>query len=135
MSQETNFAQKRCPHCGAQFALSQLYHSPELRLMGMAFAGKSIDCAYYYFQHASEACGTTFAVPAEAFIGFIDELIPADKLTGRAECEQRCINIADLQSCSQNCYFAAFRRLLLRMLAAKDQGRPAGRVSVSQFTT
>ncbi len=134
LSESIQLMHKDCPYCASRFSLRQLYEAAELRVIGMAFAGNSPDCVYYYFQHAIDTCGTTFAVPAVAFSRFVAERIPEQALTGQPECERHCHNISDLQTCSQSCYYAAFRRLLVKMLALKNQNQQSSRVSVSQMS-
>jgi hypothetical protein len=87
----------------------------------MSFDGDDIETAYYFFQHESPTCGSSFLVPVEAFASLIDEPLPTRKATLGDGCEGRCTNVKDLQTCKNECFFAPFRRLLLKMIEAKKR--------------
>ena len=116
---------KQCPSCKASFTLDQLAHDPELKLIGMSFAEDSIECAYYFFQHEVPNCGSSFLVRVDEFRALVHEGIPNERMTFRDCCEEHCVSIKDLSDCRNECYFAPFRRLLIRMMQAKDRARTA----------
>ncbi len=111
---------KICPCCQIPFTLEELANNPEIRLIGMSFGEDSIEWAYYFFQHEASNCGSSFVVKIESFLSLINEPVPTEKMALRDCCEEHCVNINDLSSCKNECYFAPFRRLLLEMIAAKS---------------
>ncbi len=110
-----------CPCCKEWFSLERLATDPVLRLIGMSFDGNGFEVAFYFFQHENSQCGSSFLVAVDAFKSLIDEPIPEHKATLSEGCEGRCTSIEDLQTCKNECYFAPFRRLLLKMMEAKKQ--------------
>ncbi len=112
---------KSCPYCKASLTIDDLISNPDLRLIGMSFADDSIEWAYYFYQHEVPNCGTSFVVRVDKFTAYITEQIPTEKLALRECCKEHCVSINDLSECENECYFAPFRRLLIRMMAAKSQ--------------
>ena len=126
---------KNCPCCKAHFTLAQLASDPDIRLIGMAFGEDSIEWAYYFFQHEVPGCRSSFAVKVEEFLSLIDEPIPNESLALRDCCQEHCVSIADLSTCKNPCYFAPFRRQLLKMLAAKAERAAAPSLCHNTVTT
>jgi hypothetical protein len=125
---------KYCPCCKAAFTLEELATDPDISLIGMAFGDDSIEWAYYFFQHEVEGCRSSFAVKVEDFLSQITEPIPAERMALRDCCEEHCVSVKDLGECKNECYFAPFRRQLLKMLAAKAE-RAAGNVCHNDVTS
>lgn len=111
---------KLCNYCKRTFSPQQLAEDPEVRPIGMVYDDE-IGKAYYMFQHESEDCGTSFTVNIRDFDPLLEEKIPELRMTLCEGCEEHCVNIKDLQECSQNCEFAPFRRFLLKMIAQKRE--------------
>lgn len=116
---------KQCPYCKAPFTLDALANNPDIKLIGMSFAEDSIEWAYYFFQHEVPNCGSSFLVRVDEFRSLVHEGIPTERMTFRDCCEEHCVSISDLGNCRNECYFAPFRRLLIRMMEAKDRARTA----------
>lgn len=113
---------KVCPGCGAQMSAREIIEKPEVKLLGMSFGpDDSPEMAYYFFQHEVENCQSSFLVPVIEMIQFIDRSIPQQKLALGESCERHCVNINDLRTCKQNCYYAPFRDFLMKMIRAKQQ--------------
>ncbi|MBD3403481.1 hypothetical protein GF420_11340 [candidate division GN15 bacterium] len=74
------------------------------------------DLNSYYFTHTAAGCGTTFGIEVEKFEKFITEPIPSEIKAGGAGCHGHCTSINDLEECHNECRYAPYRRLLLRML-------------------
>ncbi len=91
----------------------------------MSFADNSVEWSYYFFQHEVPNCGSSFLVRVDEFRPLIHEGIPTEKMTFRGCCEEHCVSLNDLSDCKNECYFAPFRRLLIRMIAAKERARTA----------
>jgi len=94
-------------------------NDPDIVPLGMSFTAESLETAFYYFIHNIPNCGTTFLVPVEELAEYITESIPPDRLTLTERCEEHCVSIDDLAECHQECHFAPYRRLLLKMFEAK----------------
>lgn len=88
--------------------------------MGMQLVDETKDLNVFYFTHNRSDCGTTFVVPAGAFLPFITEPVPDEVTIGTDECNKHCLAIDDLAVCYAHCRYAPFRRLLLAM---RDQVR------------
>ncbi len=111
---------KRCPYCSKCFAMTDVLHDNNVKPIGMAFGKRNTEKAYYFFQHEAPGCGTSLLIDVQEFSDLIQEKIPTQKLTLGECCEEHCVNIKDLSECNQECYFAPFRRFLLRMLRSKS---------------
>lgn len=110
---------KECPKCKAKFTLEQLFYDPDIIPIGLCFQEDCPDLNIYFFNHEADACQTTFTVEVEKFSSFIDGKIPKQKLSGTAACEDYCNHIDDDGNCSQDCHYAPFRVLLIKMREAK----------------
>jgi hypothetical protein len=113
---------KKCPGCGEEFTLRRLLESSDIRPEGLSFEQKYPELNMFYFTHTAPDCGTTFVIPVGVFLTVLDEPVPSDILAGTAVCENHCLHIDDWTACSQNCYYAPFRRLLISMI--KRKGTP-----------
>lgn len=111
---------KKCNCCQTCLTARQLVDDLAVRPIGTAFlSAEGSGIHYYFFQHETPNCGTSFVVDVEHFKQFISEPIPEKVLTLGPSCEGHCVNIHDLSSCGQECHFAPFRRFLLKMIAEK----------------
>ncbi len=111
---------KQCACCRTIFTAMGLVNDPAVRPIGTAFLDeKGTHTHYYFFQHETPQCGTSFVVDVEHFRQFITEPIPEQVLRLGPKCEGRCVRVDDLNECRQECHFAPFRRFLLRMIAQK----------------
>jgi len=115
---------KICPFCKANLTLDQLVNDPLIRPIGMMFGEGNIEHAYYFFHHDTDNCGTTFIVNVLTFTPCITEPIPQEKLTLTEPCERHCVNLNDLLECKQPCFFAPYRRFLIRMIHIKGRAKP-----------
>jgi hypothetical protein len=111
---------KKCNCCQAHLTAKQLVDDIAVKPIGTAFyEDGDMGTHYYFFQHETPDCGTSFVVDVEHFKQFITEPIPDNVLRLGPSCEGHCVNIDDLSDCGQECHFAPFRRFLLKMLATK----------------
>jgi hypothetical protein len=111
---------KKCAYCQMSLTAKQLVNELSVRPIGTAFfPDEGAGIHYYFFQHETPDCGTSFVVNVEHFKQFITEPIPDKVLRLGPSCEGHCVNIHDLNDCGQECHFAPFRRFLLKMLAEK----------------
>jgi len=121
---------KTCTLCQALLTAREIVDNPAIRPIGTAFLEEeNSDTHYYIFQHEIPGCGTSFAVDVEYFKQFIVEPIPEKKMTLGAGCEGHCASINDLNECTQECYFAPFRRFLLKMIEHKNRAAKKAKVS------
>lgn len=116
---------KQCPYCKMSLTLEQLAQDPDINIIGMSFAEDSLEWVYYFFQHEVPNCGSSFLVRVDEFTSLIQEPIPTEKMTLRDCCEEHCVSVNDLSTCKAECYFAPFRRLLIKMIADKERIRAA----------
>jgi len=72
--------------------------------------------AIYLFQHEIPECQSSFAVYVEDLRDLIDESISNEVLYHTDCCEEHCVTIQDLSECSQECHYAPYRRLLMKMI-------------------
>jgi len=107
--------------CGSPFRLTDFLDHPEIHPRGMSFVGDDLTDNRYFFNHVGLECDTLFSVPVSAFLPLVNEPIQSDVLAGSAQCEHHCVEIDDLSECTQECAYAPFRRLLLRMLDRPDR--------------
>jgi hypothetical protein len=110
-----------CPNCAQKFELARIAEHPEVEPIGMQIEDTDHNFNFYYFNHVCAGCGSTFLVPVQSFLPFIQEPVPDLILTGSEECERHCLDVKDLQICSQPCTYAPFRRHLLAMRCAHIQ--------------
>lgn len=111
---------KKCNCCLESFTAVQIIEDKFVVPIGVAFLEtEQTDSHFYFFQHNTEACGTSFVIDVEKFKKFVDEPIPEAVLRLKEGCEGHCVNIHDLSDCQAECHFAPFRRFLLKMLAEK----------------
>jgi len=110
---------KQCPKCGLRFTLRDILENRDIIPIGMASDDNDPELNFYYFNHESVSCKTTFTVPLSAFEQIINEDIPEHILMGTDCCEEHCSSIEDLSLCSQECRYAPYRRLLLSMIEKK----------------
>lgn len=106
---------KICPCCEAEFTARDILQNQDIRPVGMLYDVDATN-AWFLLGHEVEGCHSSFAVPVDAMIECIDEEIPNERLTLTDSCEGHCVSIEDLSECRQECCFAPFRRLFLKML-------------------
>ena len=116
---------KLCPQCKTWFTVADLLQDSRIKLIGMNLDHLDPDLNFYYFNHETPTCGTTFAVPVEAFREMVKEPIPSVVKRGDDACEQHCLNLLSSEECSQNCRWAPYRRLFRRIVAIKEGVNPA----------
>ncbi len=114
---------RTCPSCKKELTLDQLVNDPSIQPADMSIDTDDIENAYYYFRHKTEKCGTAFMVNVLAFAPCITETIPKERLTLTDPCERHCVNLIDLQECKQSCFFAPFRRFLIKMIELKGRAK------------
>ncbi len=119
---------RTCPFCKDILTLDRLVSDPLIRPIGMTFGKGSFEHAFYYFQHQTPDCGTSFLVNVLIFSSCLSEPIPKERLTLTESCERHCVNIEDLLECKQPCLFAPFRRFLIKMLEAKGKTKSVNSV-------
>ena len=112
---------KQCSFCKTWLSAEEIVNNPNIVPLGMAFSEDDTETAYYYFVHNVPECGTTFLLPVTELESFITETIPSERLTLSECCEEHCVSLDDLAECRQECFFAPYRRLLLKMLETKRQ--------------
>ncbi len=69
----------------------------------------------YHFTHDIPECGAQIELPVSKFEPFINEPISPEIIGGQSQCQMLCTNDADVRECSQDCYYAPFRRLFTLM--------------------
>jgi hypothetical protein len=112
---------KKCNCCQMSMTARQIVADPAIMPIGIAFIEAADQVThYYYFQHETPDCGSSFMVDVEHFRQLIDEMIPEKVLTSGPHCEGHCVNVGDLSDCGQECFFAPFRRFLLKMIIEKS---------------
>jgi hypothetical protein len=109
----------QCSCCRTWFTRQQLLTSPVIEPIGMTFDKGQPTWNLFYFNHLEKSCLSTFTVPAEQMDPFLVEPAPGLILFGDDRCEGHCSSVADLSLCTSSCHWAPYRRLLLRMRAAR----------------
>lgn len=112
---------KQCGFCKLWLSAEDIVTDPDIVPLGMAFGEGETETAYYYFVHNVPDCGTTFLLPVTDLSEYVNEEIPKEKLMLSECCEEHCVSLDDLSECHQECFFAPYRRFLLRMLESKRQ--------------
>lgn len=111
-----------CNLCKAKFTIQDLIFNPELHPLGMIY-DDTRHTAYYYYQHETPDCGTSFIIETELFKDYIEESTSSEKPTINNVCPRRCIMLKDLNACDNECYYAPFRRFLLHMADQKAKAK------------
>lgn len=114
---------KRCPGCGQDFTVDDIFSDKNIIPIGITFVGKNMESAYYFFQHEIPECGSSFIIKTGKLRHLIKEKIPEDKLKSTSQCNTYCNDISDLSNCKNNCHYAPYRRLLFDILENKDLKR------------
>ncbi len=113
---------KKCNVCKAMLTPQQMVDDPDVRPIGTTFFEDGPDTKhYYFFQHETPGCGTSFVIDVECFLKFIKEPIPEKIMRAQPGCGGHCASIDDLSDCDRECHFAPFRRFLLEMVAKKGR--------------
>jgi hypothetical protein len=116
---------KLCPRCKTWFTVADLVEDSRVRLIGMNLDHLDPNLNFYYFNHETPSCGTTFAVRVEVFQEMVDEPIPEEVQRGDDVCELHCLDILSSDDCTQLCRWAPYRRLFRRLVATKEGIGPA----------
>jgi len=104
---------KTCPNCGCCWPDRERFLSdPALRLIGYQPNFATLKAGLFLFNHA---CGTTLAVPAEAFAALYHGPIFQTRLDGREGCAGHCQHEGDLAPCPAACECAYVRAILDRV--------------------
>jgi hypothetical protein len=91
---------KKCNCCQTCLTAKQLVDDLAVKPIGTAFLkAHGPGTHYYFFQHETPDCGTSFVVDVEHFKQFITEPIPEKVLELEPSCEGHCVNIHDLSDC------------------------------------
>jgi hypothetical protein len=114
---------KTCACCQTNLTLDDFEHHPDIIPIGMMFIGGDISEAFYLFQHERPGCGTSLAVSVKAFEPAITEPIAEQVMALKDCCEHHCTNLDDLNRCSAPCFFAAYRRHLIDLVARKGRAK------------
>ena len=117
----SNMIIKQCTGCQIRLPLDEIISSPEIKPIGITFSKDRPDSAYFLFEHDSDRCGVTFTIDVNDFLPFITEEIPLEKLIRTRGCSHYCADLDDINDCHDKCYYAPFRRLLFRMMGAKNK--------------
>jgi hypothetical protein len=123
---------KKCNCCLECFTAPQIVEDKYVVPIGVAYLEtEETDSHFYFFQHNTEECGTSFTIDVEKFRELVSEPIPETVLRLKEGCEGHCVNIDDLSDCQSECHFAPFRRFLLKMLAEKKAIQAKQQVSAT----
>ena len=110
---------KQCPSCKKWLSSDEVLQDPEIKPLGMAYLEDEAGTAYYYFQHRVEGCGSSFLIDIKDFEPFIEENIPQVSLMASDYCGGHCVDLYDLKVCKNECYYAPFRRFILKLIEIK----------------
>ena len=109
---------KTCSLCHRKLSARDLIFDPALDIIGMIY-DEYDQKSFYVFQHNLGDCGTSLMVDTDLFKPYIEEPISDKLIIFSPACEGHCVDIDDLQACSQNCRNAPFRHFLLFMREQK----------------
>ena len=108
-----------CPACKISITLDDLISDPVYRVLGMNVDHHDPTLNFYYFNHETAHCGTTFVVPVEYFSNLVEEPIPDLIRLGESSCPDHCVRLDDKADCSHHCHWAPFRRFLRVLIERK----------------
>ena len=112
---------KQCPLCRKWLSSDEVIKNPEIKPLGMAYLEDENNTAFYYFQHSVPGCGSTFLIDIKDFGPFMEEDIPQVSLMASKHCEGHCVDLYDLSTCRNECYYAPFRRFILNLISSKKK--------------
>ncbi len=112
---------KQCKGCDQWFSADEIINDPDIRPIGMSFLANNYSRAFFFFQHESPQCGSSFLVDVTLLDRYIYEYIPELNLILTDNCAGHCVNIEDLDSCQNACHNAPYRRFLLKMIEIKKE--------------
>ena len=114
---------KQCPSCKKWFSSDEVIHNPEIKPIGMAYLEDEKNTAYFYFQHTVPGCGSSFLIEIKDFEPFLTEDIPPVSLINSHRCGGQCVDLFDLSACDNECYYAPFRRYILKLIEIKKSAK------------
>ena len=113
-----------CPSCGQIFTLEDIVGSSDLEPVGMGFVNSDIEANMFHFRHVTPDCGAKLRIPVQVIAPHLDEPIPESILTDTDQCDGHCRTEDDWAACTQNCYYAPFRRFLITLVKRKWLSAP-----------
>ena len=110
---------KDCPKCKKEISLKDILEDPEFVPIGISIDDEDYSLNFYYFNHKSENCNTTFAILVEAFNSVIKEIIPTKILTNTSVCNGYCTDVENKNNCPNACQWAPYLRFLVTLIESK----------------
>jgi hypothetical protein len=104
---------KRCRRCGREWETRNDF----LIDKNLVFTGYQINLldltkGLFLFNDNVDGCETTLAVPVQLFSDLYDGKVPSVRKIGQSECEGRCLNEHDLETCQADCECAYIREIM-----------------------
>lgn len=110
---------KHCPRCSSPFTARDIIESDSIAPIGITVDEDNPELAFYYFNHNTPNCRTTFMIPVYEF----DWIINPDKQlqikTAQQGCEGHCLELEDQSLCSNNCYWSQYRNFIADLMNKK----------------
>jgi hypothetical protein len=104
---------KTCTKCGHVWPERENFLvDPDLRLVGYQVNFENLKAGLFLFNHG---CGTTLAIPAEAFTDLHRGPIFHERLKGAPSCPDICLHQDNFKPCPAACECAYVREVLDRV--------------------
>jgi hypothetical protein len=114
---------KTCPHCGTTWqTLEDFLNDPALELSGYQVHFVELENGLFYFTHHTERCGTTLAVPVQAFTTLTRRsfLAPCGHLAADG-CSKLCVRGDTRTPCPAECECGWVREVMQEINHRKPQ--------------
>jgi len=107
---------KECPNCHYNWPDRYTFLAdPKTQLVGYQANFGNLLAGFFLFQHNIPECGTSLAVPAEAFKDMHDGPIFRERKTGSPECPGYCLHSSSTDPCKNACECAYVRDVLQKV--------------------
>jgi len=112
---------KQYKGCDQWLSADEIINDLDIRPIGMSFLANNFKRAFFFFQHETPECGSSFLVDVSLLEQYVYEHIPEQNLIMTDNCARYCVNIEDLDNCQNACHNAPYRRFLLKIIEIKKE--------------
>lgn len=110
---------KHCPCCSAPFTAKEILDSNAVIPIGMMVDFDDPKLAFYYFNHNTNTCKSTFTIPVAEFDAYINPDKNLKIQTNKNGCGGYCLEVEDESTCYNNCRWAQYRLFIAKLMENK----------------
>ncbi|MBD3257693.1 hypothetical protein GF377_04615 [candidate division GN15 bacterium] len=113
-SKGTDETSKRCGGCRREYSVVDIISSATFRPLGLQTGPPGSNLAGVFFLHDTPSCQGSILVPLDELRRCVLEPVPEMTPNLGSACNPRCQEFRRLDSCTADCHFAPFQRMLMR---------------------